>query len=97
MEDSTGVVGCGWNEQRKVGERHRGVHGTDTDNKEKPGHPICSRYVQKPLYVLGLFRQSIFKGFVHSNDQKHIFSHLLLVVYSHADCVFCPGFEIPLL
>lgn len=29
---------CGWNEQRKVGERHRGVRGTNKDNREKPGH-----------------------------------------------------------
>lgn len=29
-------LGCGWNEQRKVGEKHGGVHGTDTDNMEKP-------------------------------------------------------------
>lgn len=38
VEDGTGVVGWlgEWNEQRKVGERHRRVCGTDTDNKEKP-------------------------------------------------------------
>lgn len=42
VEDSTGVVGwlVGWNEQRKVGEGHRGVRGTDTDNKEKPGRML---------------------------------------------------------
>lgn len=53
MEDSTGVVGCflggfvfcfvlfcGWNEERKVGERHGGERGTDTDNTEKPGRTV---------------------------------------------------------
>lgn len=30
----------GWNEERKVGERHGGVHGTDTDNTEKPGRTV---------------------------------------------------------
>lgn len=32
------LIGCGWNEQRKVGERQGGVRGTNRDNKEKPGH-----------------------------------------------------------
>lgn len=34
------LFGCGWNEQRKVDERHGGVRGTDTDNVEKPGHTV---------------------------------------------------------
>lgn len=50
---------CGWlwmEWAKESGWRHGGVYGTDTDNKEKPGHPSSSTYVLKPLYVLGLFR-----------------------------------------
>lgn len=34
------LFGCGWNEERRVGERHGGVRGTDTDNMEKPGRTV---------------------------------------------------------
>lgn len=86
---------CGWNEERRVGERHGGVRGSDTDNTEKPGRTLGIRVVAawanmfKCCFLcLGFFRQRILKRLVHPNDtQKSIFSQFLLMI-SSLDCSF---------
>lgn len=59
--------GGGWNEQRKVGEKHGGVCGTDMDNVEKPrrtlqsGNLRCSKSTCVVKKLLCLFRMRVLK------------------------------------